>query len=195
MPGKVAWSNITKEEAAAACAFIGTGWRLCAGAEWQDACNGSVNTAFPYGATYVATKCNGYDDKLPGDAVAQSRRAPRTGCISDQNATVAGDELYDMSGNLKEWVTTLPVRRGRFRRDSGRALHDGSLLPAARRRLQHPQLHRQLRGDASVTRRPWAAVRRARPPAPTDPGPPAVGRVPLLSHRRAAPVARERTAP
>ncbi len=27
-------------------------------------------------------------------------------CISDQSATTAGDELYDMSGNVKEWVTT-----------------------------------------------------------------------------------------
>ncbi len=108
LPGKVAWSNITKEEAANACAFIGNGWRLCADTEWQDACNGSANTSFPYGASYVSTKCNGYDYKLPATPSPNLTGAATT-CISDQNTTVTGDELYDMSGNLKEWVTTPPV--------------------------------------------------------------------------------------
>src|SRR5436190_7340351 len=61
VPGKQPWSNVTKEEAEASCEKIGTGWRLCTAAEWFDACNGSGNTTFPYGATYAAQSCNGWD--------------------------------------------------------------------------------------------------------------------------------------
>src|SRR5262249_29254107 len=102
VPGKQPWTNVTKEEAVAACALIGTGWRLCSDAEWLDACNGSGNTVFPYGATYVASKCDGYDY---ANGTAPLATGTPTGCISDQSAA-AGDELYDMSGNVKEWVTT-----------------------------------------------------------------------------------------
>ena len=45
--GRQPWSNVTKEEAQAACGKIGTGWRLCTAAEWLDACNGSGNTPVP----------------------------------------------------------------------------------------------------------------------------------------------------
>ena len=34
VPAKRPWANITKEEAAAACARVGTGWRLCTAADW-----------------------------------------------------------------------------------------------------------------------------------------------------------------
>jgi hypothetical protein len=104
--GKQPWTNVTKEEAEAACEKVGTGWRLCTVAEWFDVCNGSANTTFPYGGTYSATKCNGYDYTL-----AQSKPAATiatgaaTMCVSDQSAA-AGDEFYDMSGNVKEWVIT-----------------------------------------------------------------------------------------
>jgi hypothetical protein len=59
-PGRLPWSNVTKEEAEAACEKVGTGWRLCTSAEWLDACNSSGNTTFPYGAR-TAQRCNGWD--------------------------------------------------------------------------------------------------------------------------------------
>ena len=102
--GKRPWASITKEEAAAACALIGTGWRLCAADEWLDACNGMANTTFPYGATYAPTKCVGYDYTSPAPTAPVATGAA-TMCVSDQSAT-AGDELYDMSGNVKEWALT-----------------------------------------------------------------------------------------
>jgi hypothetical protein len=107
--GKQPWTNVTKEEAEAACEKIGKpgdGWRLCTVAEWFDVCNGSGNTAFPYGNTYSGTLCNGFDY-----TAAQSKPAATiptgaaTMCVSDQSAA-AGDEFYDMSGNVKEWVIT-----------------------------------------------------------------------------------------
>ena len=108
LPGRKAWSNVTKEEAAASCALIGNGWRLCSGAEWTDACNGNTNTVFPYGATYVASKCNGFD-YMSGVGAAPINTGAATGCVSDLNAGVdagAVSRLFDMSGNVKEWVTT-----------------------------------------------------------------------------------------
>jgi hypothetical protein len=101
--GRKAWSNVTKEEAAAACARIGNGWRLCAGSEWTDACNGVANSVFPYGATYIANRCNGYD-YMSGVGAAPINTGLASGCTSNV-VPDAGVPLYDMSGNVKEWVT------------------------------------------------------------------------------------------
>jgi hypothetical protein len=105
VPGKQPWANLTKEDAAAACARVGTGWRLCTAADWADACNGAANTAFPYGANYVGSTCVGYDYTAPNPNTAPAATGAATMCISDLS-TAAGDELYDMSGNVKEWVLT-----------------------------------------------------------------------------------------
>jgi formylglycine-generating enzyme required for sulfatase activity len=103
---KQPWTNVTKEEAQAACAKIGTGWRLCTATEWFDACNGKDNTTFPYGANYVAAACNGFDFTAPATSATVATGAA-TMCISNLSGTTTdGDELYDMSGNVKEWVIT-----------------------------------------------------------------------------------------
>jgi hypothetical protein len=103
IPGKQPWSNVTKEEAEGACEKIGTGWRLCTAAEWQDACNGSGNTTFPYGGAYVASSCNGWDYTSRTTGATTIATGTATACVSDQSNAM-GDELYDMSGNVKEWV-------------------------------------------------------------------------------------------
>jgi len=105
VPAKRPWANITKEEAAAACARVGTGWRLCTAADWLDACNGAANTVFPYGNSYLPAACVGYDYTAPAPNTAPAATGAATMCISDLSAA-AGDELYDMSGNVKEWVLT-----------------------------------------------------------------------------------------
>ncbi len=114
--GRQPWSNVTKEEAQAACKKIGTGWRLCTAAEWSDGCNGTSTTnLFPYGANYVANSCNGWDyvslAARTGNPTATPPVLPvttfptgaATMCLSDITTT---DKLYDMSGNVKEWVAT-----------------------------------------------------------------------------------------
>jgi hypothetical protein len=104
VPNRLPWSNVTKEEAETSCEKIGTGWRLCTSAEWLDACNSSGNTTFPYGAAFAPQSCNGWDyTKAAGVTTVPTGAA--TLCKSDPS-TVAGDELYDMSGNVKEWVVT-----------------------------------------------------------------------------------------
>jgi hypothetical protein len=108
--GRKPWSNVTKEEASASCARIGNGWRLCYGTEWFDACNGSANTTFPYGAGYVASKCNGYDYGV-ADGAAPIATGAASGCGSDLGVD-GGVTLYDMSGNVKEWVSCTPPDGG-----------------------------------------------------------------------------------
>jgi hypothetical protein len=104
--GREPWTNVTKEEAEAACEKVGTGWRLCTAAEWTDVCNGPNNTAFPYGASYVATSCNGYDYTYPATAGTVATGAAAA-CKSDLTASTTDDVFaYDMSGNVKEWVIT-----------------------------------------------------------------------------------------
>jgi hypothetical protein len=106
VPGRLPWSNITKEEAAAACGRVGSGWRLCSATEWLAACSKSGATDYPYGDAYVANRCNGYDyidrNAMPNATTVPGGSAAM--CIADQSGG-ADDELFDMSGNLREWVT------------------------------------------------------------------------------------------
>ncbi len=103
VPGKLPWSNVTKEEAAAACGKVGVGWRLCTKDEWEDACNGGANTSFPYGGTYVASRCNGYEYVKSAPLSATVPTGAAAQCLSDLGG--GAGVLYDMSGNVKEWVT------------------------------------------------------------------------------------------
>jgi formylglycine-generating enzyme required for sulfatase activity len=140
VPNKQPWTNVTKEEAEAACEKIGTGWRLCTAAEWTDVCNGPSNTAFPYGASYVANACNGYDYTYPAVATTVVTGAA-TMCKSDLTASTTDDVFaYDMSGNVKEWVITgaastaatgpYELRGGAYNTSS---FIDSSVMPAVTR--------------------------------------------------------------
>jgi len=105
VPGRLPWSNVTKEEAELACEKVGPNWRLCTSAEWLDACNGGSSTTFPYGNTYNGTRCNGWDAPKSAGVTTVATGAAAL-CLSEQSTTTSGDELYDMSGNVKEWVIT-----------------------------------------------------------------------------------------
>src|SRR6266540_3197553 len=133
--GHKPWSKVTKEEAQAACARIGTGWGLCTAAEWADACNGSGNTTFPYGNAYSGTTCNGWDYPKAATATTLAGGAA-TGCVSDLS-TASGDELYDMSGNVKEWVLSTTTTTGPFELRGGAydiaSFIDNTVVPAVRK--------------------------------------------------------------
>lgn len=102
--GRLPWANVTKEEAKQACALIGTGWRLCTRNEWYAGCSKDATSVFPYGAVYDGAKCNGADYPRATGATTISAGAAGM-CIADQSGA-AGDELSDMSGNVREWVLT-----------------------------------------------------------------------------------------
>ncbi len=88
------WSGARYGEAVAACAAAGM--RLCTPAEWAAACQGASGRGYPYGDVFQATTCNGADAGagavIPGGSYA--------GC----GAQHTGGSVYDLSGNVKEWV-------------------------------------------------------------------------------------------
>lgn len=61
--------------------------------EWMQACSAGGTRAYPYGATYVTTSCNGKDAGIMYPAVS--------GSLLDCVGGYPG--LYDMSGNVTEW--------------------------------------------------------------------------------------------
>jgi hypothetical protein len=103
-----------------ACAVAGK--RLCTLAEFTTACRGEDDTLFPYGDTYVEGVCNVYRDAHPAatlhDNASVGHLDPRLNRVCDGNdplfraagATLAcrsrwgSDAIYDMVGNLDEWV-------------------------------------------------------------------------------------------
>jgi formylglycine-generating enzyme required for sulfatase activity len=98
------------------------GKRLCNEKEWVFACRGERDTNFPYGESYSAGKCNVKNAKHParllhGDA-SKGHLDPRlnhfqhegspllheTGSHLECASRWGKDRIYDMVGNLDEWV-------------------------------------------------------------------------------------------
>jgi Sulfatase-modifying factor enzyme 1/Putative metal-binding motif len=130
---KQPWANVTKENAEAACEKIGGGWRLCTKDEWFDACNGSADTVFPYGNGFDGSACNGYDFAKPAGTTTVATGSA-TLCISSLTGAAAG-RLFDMSGNVKEWVLSTTATAGPFELRGGAydtaSFVDNTVTPAA----------------------------------------------------------------
>jgi hypothetical protein len=125
--GRLPWTMASQDEAEEACALLNTNpacnpatdyscWGVCSAQQWQYACQYGQPTAspaqphtYPYGNTYVAATCNGFDkgeaDLLPtGDASIAS-------CIADYTGGAAPlytqpYDVHEMSGNAEEWTRT-----------------------------------------------------------------------------------------
>ena len=91
------------------------GKRLCTEDEWDTACEGPAQTAYPYGDTHVAGRCN--DDKTwrvvdegalatwPSPAAQSEVDELWQGSPSGADAEcVSGYGVFDMTGNVEEWV-------------------------------------------------------------------------------------------
>ncbi len=116
--------------ARAACGNAGK--RLCTAEEWVTACKGERATKYPYGDRYVAGACNVFREAHPavllwGDAsrnhldprlnLAAGAEGPllrKTGESPQCRSQWGPDAVYDMVGNLDEWVD-----------DAGGAFHGG----------------------------------------------------------------------
>lgn len=98
-PSRIPWANISKEEAQAAC--VKSGARICTIQEWQRACRGGGNTLYPYGNVFDNDACNGRAYTSTTDQVLPTHQ-PST-CISQWGAS---GNLFNMSGNVKEWTAT-----------------------------------------------------------------------------------------
>jgi formylglycine-generating enzyme required for sulfatase activity len=111
---------VSKNLAETACANAGK--RLCTLDEWTLACRGERGTKFPYGPTYRPDACNVFRTAHPGMTLHGSFSVdlidPRlnqvteggkpllraTGATATCKSQWGDDAVYDMVGNLDEWV-------------------------------------------------------------------------------------------
>jgi formylglycine-generating enzyme required for sulfatase activity len=89
--------------------------RLCKEDEWIDACESNERRSYPYGGEHVDDRCN--DDKAwmqvneatlakwPAPEAQQHAKELYQGARSgSKRKCVSKDGVYDMTGNLEEWV-------------------------------------------------------------------------------------------
>jgi sulfatase modifying factor 1 len=106
--------------AARACANAGK--RLCSEREWLTACRGQQNRDFPYGDRYVPGACNVMRRSHPAailhDDASIGHLDPRLNLTRDDDGPLlrktgasprcasrwGDDAIYDMVGNLDEWI-------------------------------------------------------------------------------------------
>ncbi len=123
--GAVPQGYLSYYDAKRACE--GAGKRLCSQDEWVFACKGKAQTKFPYGPDYRAGACNVYRPFHPAAVLhanaSLGHRDPRLNLVSEggkdpllrltgATPSCASDwgtgKLYDMVGNLDEWVDAEP---------------------------------------------------------------------------------------
>jgi hypothetical protein len=119
-PGSTPSGYVSGSLAKQACASAGK--RLCSEAEWVTACRGEKQTQFPYGNTYRQDACNVFREDHPaailhGDA-SSGHSDPRLNLVTVEGKTLlretgqtsscasrwGDDAIFDMVGNLDEWV-------------------------------------------------------------------------------------------
>lgn len=116
--GMVPQAHISGEQAQAACQESGK--RLCSSEEWLRACQGASGNVYPYGNSYWSGACNDHYNGHPlvnyygtSEGIWDSAHMNNSG-INQQSGTVSEggaflqcvseDGVYDMHGNLHEWV-------------------------------------------------------------------------------------------
>jgi eukaryotic-like serine/threonine-protein kinase len=84
--------KVTYEEATQKCADHGK--RLCTELEWEKACKGPRNVIYSYGDTFDEEFCgNGFETIYLSGSKANCK---------------SGWQVFDMSGNFREWTSTAP---------------------------------------------------------------------------------------
>ncbi len=119
--------HVSGNDAATACRHAGK--RLCTPRQWRVACGGEQGWQFPYGPKYIRGKCNVFREAHPAavlhDNPAKGHTDPRlnqvtykgrpllrrTGTTPSCASKWEDDAIYDMVGNLDEWVD---VPKGSF---------------------------------------------------------------------------------
>jgi formylglycine-generating enzyme required for sulfatase activity len=121
------WTDASYSEAKTACE--NSGRRLCTAAEMQEACVGVAQSAFPYGNSYDGQKCDGLD--YTGSTTAPVKTGSLLGCVSQQTAASTTDGVFDLSGNVNEWTSTVVGNTGAPANLPIQALQGGSFLSPA----------------------------------------------------------------
>ena len=107
----IPWTGITYEDARIAC--LDAGKRLCTKAEWMAACG----AAYPYGSTHQAGTCN----DLSSDEGSVLPTGSKSSCQTSTG-------IFDMSGNVREWVEEGVLMGGSYNSEKGDSKCD-SFLP------------------------------------------------------------------
>jgi formylglycine-generating enzyme len=120
LPGEIPNGYLNSLVAEEACALAGK--RLCSEDEWVTACKGEQGTLFPYGEEYIKGKCNVHTGKHPAKILHGNASIGhldprlnqfsyqghpllhRTGANPECASRWGGDAVYDMVGNLDEWI-------------------------------------------------------------------------------------------
>jgi sulfatase modifying factor 1 len=118
--GAVPQAYASEVDADHAC--VNAGKRLCTMDEWRAACRGEDDRDFPYGDTYEAGKCNIFGPAHPGillwDTPSKNHTDPRFNLVKYKGSLMlrrtgdtktcasrwGDDAIYDMNGNIDEWV-------------------------------------------------------------------------------------------
>jgi hypothetical protein len=112
-PGRLPWTSANYSDAVAACAAVrdsaGLPMRLCTSAEWETAClagsSGSPRWSYPTsGGTYVSGQCNDSNSTAGGPWPGGTNGS---GAGNQCYAPWAGGNIFDLSGNVSEWTSTL----------------------------------------------------------------------------------------
>ena len=120
-PGIVPQGYLSQTLARLACENAGK--RLCTEDEWITACRGEQRRKFPYGDEYEEGRCNVYVRLHPAFALHGSasygHRDPRLNLVENSEGRALlrptgatpqcasrwnGDRIYDLVGNIDEWV-------------------------------------------------------------------------------------------
>ncbi|MCS6898910.1 MAG: SUMF1/EgtB/PvdO family nonheme iron enzyme [Myxococcales bacterium] len=119
-PGNLPSGYVSGELAQVACRNAGK--RLCKENEWVTACRGAKQTDFPYGPRYRQDACNVFREDHPAHILhgnfSANHSDPRlnlieldgkpllraTGDTPSCASRWGDDEIYDMVGNLDEWI-------------------------------------------------------------------------------------------
>jgi len=102
VPGALPWTNVSFAQAQSACQLVNK--VLCPIEVWKAACVSRDNfVTYPYGSDYRAGVCNGNNEAAGPQATASFPE-----CISQWDPRGGGPaeigRLFDMSGNVREWV-------------------------------------------------------------------------------------------
>jgi formylglycine-generating enzyme required for sulfatase activity len=91
------------------CTWVGG--RLCTEDEWQAACKGTDERAFPYGAEFDAAACN----VNPGSAAVAGGTFDSAPVGAKTTCQGGLPGLFDMAGNVSEWLNDCKGSYCKFR--------------------------------------------------------------------------------
>ncbi|MFT4570906.1 MAG: sulfatase activating formylglycine-generating enzyme [Hyphomicrobiaceae bacterium] len=91
------------------CSFVDA--RVCTESEWLGACGGSEAKQFPYGTTFDRGACN--VGSVEQTAAGRERGTSAAGSIESCEGGLSG--LFDMAGNVSEWVDACKETYCKFR--------------------------------------------------------------------------------